>query len=71
MLHMAKKKHTQTRDVHRWDGYYIEDMDCLFCLYFQGRKRGCPLPVCCCLEEQIDAEEHGRIRRKPGSMRYK
>jgi hypothetical protein len=34
------------------------------------KKVGCTLPKCCCTEEKRDARAHGRIKRKPGSMRW-
>ena len=67
---MATKKNNHIRTVNRWTGYYVEDTDCSFCIFFQGRKLGCSLPVCCCLEEKTDAAEHGRIKRKPGSLKW-
>jgi hypothetical protein len=66
----SRKKNTQTRIYNRWEGYYIEDLACEFCLYFRNRKFGCVLDVCCCLEEKADALKHGRIKRKPGSLRW-
>ena len=54
------------RMVNRWEGYYEEDCDCKLCLYYQGKKGGCSLNICCCDEEKREARKHGRIKRKRG-----
>ena len=51
---------------NRWEGYYLEDCACGYCLYFRGKKRGCSQKSCCCEEEKLDAINHGRIKRRRG-----
>ena len=52
---------------NRWDGYYLDDLDCRFCLHYSNSRRGCLLPSCCCVSEALDALAHGRFHRNPGS----
>jgi len=59
-----------TRYVNRWEGYYLDDMECRWCLHYQGRKRGCKLNECCCEDEKREARKHGRIKRKRGSVSW-
>ena len=54
-----------TRNFEKFE-YYVEDMTCPVCLYYQGVKRGCSLDTCCCLEEKREAWANGRIRHKRG-----
>ena len=58
-----KKKDRSTQSVQKWTGYYMEDMDCKLCLHYQGKKKGCELPECCCLEDKKEATAKGRIKR--------
>lgn len=67
---MPQKKRTQARVIHRWAGYFVEDTQCMYCQYFQGRKHGCSLDKCCCLPEILDALVQGRIQRKRGSLKW-
>ena len=60
------KKQPYSKRYDRWEGYYLEDCDCIYCLYFKGKKGGCPRKSCCCEEEKLDAIKHGRIKRKRG-----
>jgi len=63
-------KKDNVRNVNKWRGYYLEDCACVYCEHFISKKRGCKLPECCCEEEKRDAEEHNRIKRKRGSMKW-
>ena len=54
-----------TRIINKFQ-YYVEDMDCPLCLHYKGKKRGCSLDICCCLEEKREALANGRIKRKRG-----
>jgi hypothetical protein len=58
-----KTKKDNVRRVNKWCGYYMEDMNCMYCRFFQGRKKGCRLEQCCCEDEKLDAIKHGRIKR--------
>ena len=58
----------ETRIFYRFQ-YYMEDMKCTYCLFYQGKKEGCALDMCCCETEKQEALQHGRIKRKPGAMR--
>jgi len=44
--------------------YYVEDCDCIYCLYYK-RKR-CTLSVCCCDDIKQDSIIHGRVTRERG-----
>ena len=61
-----KPKRQNMRYVNRWRGYFLEDMDCIHCLYYKGKKRGCTLTACSCEDIKIEAMEKGRIKRKRG-----
>jgi len=67
---MATKNDSQPHENSRFTGYYIDDLHCSFCRYYLGRKFGCALTACSYVEETVDAIVHGRIHRKPGSMRW-
>ncbi len=44
-----------TRLYNRFRGYSAADCDCKYCLYNGGKRKGCLLSTCCCLEERIQA----------------
>jgi hypothetical protein len=50
--------------------YYMEDMGCRRCKYYQGTKRGCKLTECCCEAEKLEAIKHGRIKREKRLERW-
>lgn len=49
-----------TRRYNRFKGYTLKDCACEYCLHFAGRKKPCPLEVCCCADEKRQAIEHER-----------
>ena len=46
--------------------YFLDDTDCMYCLYWRGKRRGCSLTACCCDDIKLDALAHGRIQREKG-----
>ena len=66
---MTLKKQNE-RIVNKWHGYYLEDLECQWCLYYISKKRGCSLTSCCCEEEKLDAIKQGRIKRRKGAMEW-
>ncbi len=52
------------RVFHRFPGYTVKDCDCRYCLYYGGRKAGCPLDVCCCAQERREAAARLAANRK-------
>jgi len=44
-----------TRTYNRWQGYTLADCNCVYCVYYPGKKKPCPLDVCCCAEERREA----------------
>lgn len=56
----------------RFTGYTVEDCACKYCLYYQGKKKGCTLEICCCEEERQQAlarearKAHKRSKRCHG-----
>ena len=60
------KKNKSNRIQDRWHGYYSEDLDCIYCLHWKGKRKGCPLSVCAYEEEKHDALANGRIKRREG-----
>ncbi len=49
-------RHTPfTRIQDRFTGYSTEDCSCIYCLYYGGKKKGCTIDECCCLEERAQA----------------
>jgi len=65
-----KPKVSNARNVSKFKGYYAEDCECLYCRFYQGRKRGCKLETCCCDDEKLEAIAAGRIKRKKGSLSW-
>ncbi len=58
------KRKDNVRNIHKWNGYYMEDMECRDCMYYKGKKRGCSLTSCCCGDEKLDAIAKGRVKRR-------
>jgi len=56
----------------KWIGYTTDDCSCEYCLFYAGKKKPCPLDICCCAVEREEAlqREHishiGAVRRKEG-----
>ena len=63
-------KKQNVRNVNKWRGYYLEDTECRWCLYYKGKKIGCELTSCCCEAERTDAIKSNRIKRKPGVNKW-
>ncbi len=51
------KKTPFTRIQNRFTGYSTEDCDCRWCRWYGGKRRGCTIVECCCLEERAQALE--------------
>ena len=79
---MKPKKHN-VGIIQKFKGYYLEDCECQYCKYYQGRKLGCTYKgvqkhkerglgedICCCEEEKLEAIAAGRIKRKRGSVSW-
>ena len=64
------KRKDYVRNLNKFEGYFMDDMECRWCKYFQGRKRGCKLDNCCCEDEKLEALAKGRIKRKRGSVSW-
>lgn len=62
------RKKDNVRIVNK--GYYFEDTDCRYCLYYKGKKRGCSLTACSCEDIKIDAIAKGRMERARGSLAW-
>ena len=65
-----KPKKENVKIVQKFRGHYLEDCDCQYCKYHQGRKRGCKLDKCRCDKEKLDAIAKGRTSRKQGAMKW-
>ena len=50
-----------TRIYHRFTGYTLKDCDCLYCLYYGGKRKGCTIPRCCCEKERSEAAAREKI----------
>jgi len=50
----------------RFQGYYLDNISCKFCVNYRGKKRGCVLSACAFEEEKLDAIKNGRIKQKVG-----
>jgi hypothetical protein len=37
--------------------YTLDDLDCQYCLHYQGKDEPCPLEVCCCEDEKREVIE--------------
>ena len=44
-----------TRIYSKWQGYSLADCACEVCANYAGKKKPCPLEVCCCVQERTDA----------------
>jgi len=51
------------RILRKFQGYYLEDIECKFCPQYRGKARGCPLIMCEFEQERQEAIESGRIER--------
>ena len=49
---MGNSKHIYNRGRFEWS---LADCACEHCLYYRGKKRLCPLEVCCCEKERRKA----------------
>lgn len=58
-----------TRIYNRFAGYTTEDCACEYCLYYAGKKKGCAIPECCCLEERRQAYERETGMKADGFVR--
>lgn len=58
------------RNLNKWKGKYLEDIDCKHCLYYLGKKHGCKFDFCCCEDEKLDAITKERTKRKRGLMKW-
>ena len=65
-----KRKDYSVRRVHKWHGYYMEDMDCKLCRHYAGKKNGCKLDTCCCESEKRNAIKSGRFKRTRGAGQW-
>jgi len=58
-----------TRILNRFE-YYVEDLDCRYCLYYKGKRKtqqhGCWEDSCRFADIRQEAIDNGRIKRKPG-----
>ena len=63
-------KKENVKNLNKWHGYYMEDLSCTVCKYFQGKKQGCKLDTCCCEDEKRDAIANKRIKRRRGTMTW-
>lgn len=64
-----KNQDDNVRMVNKFRGYFMEDMQCIHCRFYQG-KRGCKHDKCCCEAEKLDAIINNRIKRKRGAMSW-
>ena len=60
------KQYAPKKTYDKWDGYFLDDVDCKNCLHWKGKKRGCPLPECSYDDEKLAAIKNGRTNRKRG-----
>ncbi|MDR1014181.1 MAG: hypothetical protein LBL86_04280 [Coriobacteriales bacterium] len=49
------KSRSTTRIYNRFLYYSVADCRCDLCLYWQGRRCGCLLDICCCQKERDEA----------------
>ena len=56
--------------INKFKGYHLEDCECCWCSHFQGKKKGCRLPKCCCEGEKREAVANNRIKRKRGALEW-
>jgi hypothetical protein len=60
-----KSKRFRNNNIHARQKVYTS-IDCLRCVHWKGRKKGCPFRLCAYDSEKPSATNHGRIKRKGG-----
>ena len=64
---MQKQKNS-TKVQNKFDGYYMEDMECKLCANFVDKL--CSRPKCDYIDEKRDAYANGRIKRNKRIPRW-
>jgi hypothetical protein len=54
-----------TRIYNRFQDYTTEDCNCVYCLYYGGKRVGCTLIACCCMREWLNSLERGGCKLTP------
>jgi hypothetical protein len=55
---------SKVRMTDRFKKYTSEDCSCIYCLFYAGRGKLCPLETCCCEQERAEALEQEPAREK-------
>jgi hypothetical protein len=56
--------------LNKWQGYYSEDCQCIYCLHRRRSKPRCPYAECRYLAEKLEAAASGRIERKEEMLQW-
>ena len=66
---------SKTIRAHNKFQYFLEDIECDYCLYYQKkskhRKQGCCREICLYEEEKREAIAQGRIKREKGWNKWR
>jgi len=57
---MLRNTHVYTNFI----GYTLEACSCIYCLYYRGKREGCILDKCCCIEERLQASVNEHYNEK-------
>ena len=60
----------KSRRINKWEGYFLNDCDCIYCENYRGKKHGCKYASCCYAEEKLTAIANGRIKRGKGATAW-
>jgi len=61
-----KRRENNHKTQNRPKGLYLDEISCIYCINYRGKKRGCTLPDCDFEEEKLEAIKNGRLNRKAG-----
>lgn len=68
MRPQKSKKNRDSKSYRKWKGYYLSDVDCMYCKHYRGKKRGCPFHQCEYTEERLNAVANGKFVRPKVKM---
>ena len=49
---------SKTKIYDKFTHYSLEDCNCIYCLYYKGKRNGCSRDECCCSVEKAIALVH-------------
>ncbi len=67
-ISVAKLQNARTSPaiLNRFTGYSVADCECCWCRFYGGKKTGCTIDECCCLEERAQAAARENMKMNGG-----